>query len=262
MELGLKDKVYLVSGGSKGIGRAIVEALADEEAIPVIINRPGNEGPALEEELTLQGKQAIYLEAELSDPENCRKVVEQTLEKYGQIHGLVNNAGKNDGVGLASGDPAKFEASLKNNLSHYYALAHYSLKALKETRGSIVNISSKTAVTGQGDTSAYIAAKGAQLALTREWAVELLPFGIRVNAILPAEVWTPLYENWINSMNDPEAELARIKSTIPLENRFTTAKEIADAVLFLLSDRASHITGQHWFVDGGYTHLDRAINSK
>jgi len=124
----------------------------------------------------------------------------------------------------------------------------------------VVNVASKTAVTGQGGTSGYASAKGAILALTREWAVELLPYGIRVNAVLPAEVMTPLYEQWLASFPDPEKKLKNILSKIPLGNRMTTPEEIAAAVLFLLSSRAAgHVTGQHLYVDGGYVHLDRAL---
>jgi L-fucose dehydrogenase len=122
-----------------------------------------------------------------------------------------------------------------------------------------VNIASKTAVTGQGGTSGYASSKGAVLALTREWAVELLEYGIRVNAIVPAEVMTPLYRQWLDTFPDPEAKRQSILSKIPLEKRMTTPDEIAAMVLFLISSRASHITGQHLFVDGGYVHLDRAL---
>jgi L-fucose dehydrogenase len=127
------------------------------------------------------------------------------------------------------------------------------------SRGAIVNISSKTAVTGQGNTSGYVASKAAQLGLTREWAAALLGDGVRVNAVLPAEVMTPLYARWIESFDDPEAKLDEITSRIPLGRRMTTDREIADTVLFLLSPRASHTTGQWVFPDGGYTHLDRLL---
>jgi L-fucose dehydrogenase len=89
--------------------------------------------------------------------------------------------------------------------------------------------------------------------------VELLPFSIRVNAVIPAEVWTPLYENWINSLPNPKEKLAQIISKIPLEKRMTTSEEIASMVVFLLSERSSHTTGQIIYVDGGYTHLDRSL---
>jgi len=138
-------------------------------------------------------------------------------------------------------------------------MAHYALPHLKRSRGSIVNIGSKTALTGQGGTSGYASAKGAILALTREWAAELLEDGIRVNAIVPAEVMTPLYRKWLDTFPNPEEKLKTILSKIPLEKRMTTPDEIAAMVTFLISDQASHITGQHLFVDGGYVHLDRAL---
>ncbi len=150
-------------------------------------------------------------------------------------------------------------ASLHKNLVHYYLVAQHALPMLKKSKGSIVNIGSKTAETGQGNTSAYAAANVWRNALTREWAVELLPYGIRVNAVIVAESFTPLYQNWISSFDEPEKKLKSITQKIPFENRMTTADEIANMVLFLLSERSSHTTGQLIHVDGGYVHLDRAL---
>ena len=142
---------------------------------------------------------------------------------------------------------------------HYYNMAHFALPYLKQVAGPIVNIASKTALTGQGGTSGYASSKGAILALTREWAVELLPYGIRVNAIVPSEVMTPLYRQWLSTFPNPEEKLAGIVAKIPLGKRMTRPEDIAAAVLFLLSPQAGHITAQHVFVDGGYVHLDRAL---
>lgn len=138
-------------------------------------------------------------------------------------------------------------------------MAHHCEPHLKASRGAIVNLSSKTALTGQGGTSGYCAAKGAVLSLTREWAASLAPHGVRVNAVVPAEVMTPLYESWLASFDDPAAKLAAITQRIPLGKRMTSADEIAATAVFLLSARAAHTTGQWLFVDGGYTHLDRAL---
>jgi len=114
-------------------------------------------------------------------------------------------------------------------------------------------------MTGQGGTSGYTSSKGAILALTRDWAAELLPYGIRVNALVPAEVMTPLYKQWLSTFPNPEEKLKHIVSKIPLGKRMTQPEEIAAMVLFLISSQASHITGQHVLVDGGYVHLDRAL---
>jgi L-fucose dehydrogenase len=256
MDLQLQDKVILVSGGAKGIGGAISRGLIEEGAIPVIIDPSDTEGKQL---VDLAKGKAFHLKKRLFSPADAEGVVQEALSKFGRIDGLVNNAGTNDGVGLEKGSPEAFLQSVEKNVGHYYFLAHYALDALKKSKGTILNISSKTAVTGQGNTSGYVAAKGAQLALTREWAVELLPYHIRVNAIVPAEVYTPMYATWIQSFPNPEEKLDEISRRVPLQNRMTTAEEIANMALFLLSQKASHITGQHIFVDGGYTHLDRAL---
>jgi len=251
MDLDLKGKVVLITGGSSGIGAAIVRAVVSEGAAAVIADRSGAQEAA--------GANVHLVVGDLTAPENCKKAVDQTLELFGRLDALVNNAGVNDRVGLERGSPANYVASLQRNLMHYYNMAHYALPALKESRGSIVNIASKTASTGQGDTSGYASAKGAILALTREWAVELAPYGIRSNAVVPAEVMTPLYRSWLQTFPDPEEKLAGIVSRIPLGKRMTTPDEIASMVTFLISSKASHITGQHLFVDGGYVHLDRAM---
>lgn len=259
MDLKLRDKVIIITGGTKGIGEAISRKIAGEQGIPVFIGRTPESGKKLEKELRDAGKQGYFIEGDLHVPGICEQVVQKTLKKFGSIYGLVNNAGRNDSIGLENGSPDTFKESLNSNLNHYYDMAHFCLPALKHSRGSIVNISSKTALTGQGGTSGYAAAKGAQLALTREWAVELLPYAIRVNAVIPAEVMTPLYESWLSSFDNPDQKLQNITNKIPLEKRMTSSAEIASGVLFLLSNEASHITGQHLVIDGGYTHLDRSI---
>jgi L-fucose dehydrogenase len=259
MDLQLKDKVIIVTGGAKGIGEAISASLAAEGAQVVIAGRKAADNDKAVRAIEAAGGKAWAIAVELTVTDNCKKVVSETLDRFGRLDGLVNNAGVNDGVGLEKGDPARFEQSLQKNLVHYYSMAHYALRWLKETKGAIVNIGSKVSVTGQGNTSGYAASKGGINALTREWAVELLPYFIRVNTVLPAEVWTPLYENWINSLPNPEEKLQSIVSKIPLEKRFTTSEEIADTTVFLLSPRSSHTTGQILYVDGGYVHLDRAL---
>ena len=259
MDLALKDKVIIVSGGAKGIGESIVKVLAEEGAIPVIIGRNENDNNKALDLIKEKSPHAFQVIAELTEPAASEKAVKLVLEKFGRIDGLVNNAGVNDGVGLESGSYDAFIASLHKNLIHYYLLAKYALPALKKSKGSIVNISSKTAETGQGGTSAYAAANGGRNALTREWAVELLKYGIRVNAIVVAECWTPLYEKWIETLPNPKEKLDEIVARIPLENRMTTAEEIANTTVFLLSSKSSHTTGQLIHVDGGYVHLDRSL---
>lgn len=256
MDLQLSDKVAIVTGGSKGIGRAIVYGLLAEGASVVNVNRSAEIGEQMQRDAQAAGQQCLFVQADLSEVAACKNAVEQTLKSFGKIDILINNAGVNDGAGLDAG-PEAFQQSLQRNLVHYYAMAHYSNAALKESRGNIVNIGSKVCDTGQGGTSGYAASKGAVNGLTREWAVELAPSGVRVNCVIPAETWTPLYEQCLAAMPNPEQARADIERLIPLEKRFTTAEELADSVVFLASPRSSHTTGQIVYVDGGYTHLDR-----
>jgi len=259
MNLDLKDKVVIVTGGAKGIGLGICKVLALEGAIPVIIGRREGDNQKAVREIEALGFNAKSVQAELTNPMECEKAIRQVVAQCGRIDGLINNAGVNDGVGLESGNYTDFIASLHKNLVHYYLMAHHALPELKKSRGSIVNIGSKTADTGQGNTSAYAASNGGRNALTREWAVELLPYSIRVNAVIVAECYTPLYENWIRTFNNPEEKLREITDKIPFQRRMTSAEEIANMVVFLLSEKSSHTTGQLIYVDGGYTHLDRAL---
>jgi L-fucose dehydrogenase len=256
MNLHLDNKIIIVTGGAKGIGQGIVKTLAAENAIPVIVGRSKADNLKTLESIDNKGFQVI---AELTNPQECENAIKEIVEKYDRIDGLVNNAGVNDGVGLENGNYERFIASLHKNLVHYYLIAHHALPYLKQSKGAIVNIGSKTAETGQGNTSAYAASNGGRNALTREWAVELLKYSIRVNAVIVAESYTPLYESWIKTFENPEEKLKTITEKIPLGKRMTTPEEIANMVVFLLSDRSSHTTGQIIHVDGGYVHLDRAI---
>jgi NAD(P)-dependent dehydrogenase (short-subunit alcohol dehydrogenase family) len=259
MDLQLRDKVVLITGGAKGIGEAITRGCAREGAIPVFVDKDAEAGKQLREELARDGAKCGLIIADIVPAENCAAAVDQTLREFGRLDVLINNVGVNDNVGLENGTPEKYVHSLKLNLLHYYNMAHFALPALKKSQGCIVNIASKVAMTGQGGTSGYTSSKGAILALTRDWAAELLPYGIRVNALVPAEVMTPLYKWWLNTFPNPEEKLKHIVSKIPLGKRMTQPEEIAAMVLFLISSQASHITGQHVLVDGGYVHLDRAL---
>lgn len=254
MDLHLKDKVIIVTGGAKGIGEGITRVLAAEGAFPVILGRNEKDNLELLNRIGTGGQVAV----ELGNPEACQNAVAKVIELFGRIDGVVNNAGVNDGVSLANGTYEQFLGSLHSNVIHYFMIVQAALPELIKNKGVIVNIGSKVAETGQGGTSAYAAANGGRNALTREWAVELLKYGIRVNAVIVAECYTPLYDRWIKTLDNPEETLKKITDRIPLEKRMTTAEEIANMVAFLLSDKSSHTTGQIIHIDGGYVHLDRA----
>lgn len=257
MNLELKDQVVLISGGAKGIGAGITRAFAAEGAIACILGRNPDEAAALVAEGTAQGQRIESFSVEMTNESTIAAAVQAILARHGRIDVLVNNAGGNDAIGLRH-TATEFRASLEKNIVSCFTLVHHALDALIASKGNIVNIGSKCSVTGQGGTSGYAASKGAMNALTREWALDLRRYGIRVNCVIPAEVITPLYERWLGQAEDPAAARDQLNQTIPLGRRTTTIEEIADTVLFVASPRSSHTTGQLLFVDGGYVHLDRA----
>lgn len=259
MNLGIGGKVILVTGGASGIGAAVVRGCCEEGSTPVILDRNEVSIESLRLELSRNGFRVEAIAVELTDIPDIQRAVGVVSGKFGRIDGVVNNAGTNDGVGLVDGNSGAFRESLRRNVIHSYAVAHFALPALKRERGAIVNIGSKVAVTGQGGTSGYAAAKGAILELTGDWARELTPSGIRVNAVVPAEVLTPQYQTWAAQFGDPDEVLRNVAAKIPLHRRMTHSDEIASMVLFLLSEQAAGVNGQVVFVDGGYVHLDRRL---
>ena len=260
MDLGLKDKVVVISGaaGKEGsIGEAILQNLVNEGAIPAVIDR-NDRGFDYIEQIRKKGIDAIFCKTDVTNPEQIKKAVDTITEKYGKIDVVINNVGVNDGIGLDA-TYEEFMNSLKLNVVSYFLVVKHALPYLKKSKGNILNIGSKVALTGQGKTSGYAASKGAVLGLTREWAVDLIKYGIRSNAIIIAESWTPAYDTWIKTLEDGAEKLKSIVKKIPLENRMTTPQEIADVCLFTISERSSHTTGQFITVDGGYVHLDRSL---
>lgn len=257
MDLQLKGKVVLVSGGGAGIGSGIVVSLVKEGAVPIILTR--SDKPEFKKELDAMGADYEFHLIDLNNTDQIKPIVDDVAKRRGGIYGVVNNAGCNDNKAIEETSWQDFEKSLHGNLTHYYELVRAALPYLIKSKGSVLNITSKTALTGQGKTSAYAVAKGAILGLTREWAAAFLQYEIRVNAIVVSECWTPLYAKWIKTFDDPEARKKVITDKIPFQHRFTTIEEIGDNTVFLLSPVSSHTTGQWVFVDGGYVHLDRAL---
>jgi len=260
MDLGLKGKVVLITGaaGLKGsIGETILQHLVAEGAIPAIIDR-NDRGFEYVEDIQKKGIDAIFCKTDVTDPKQIEASIKKITDKYGKIDAIINNVGVNDGVGL-DGSYEDFMWSLKLNMVSYFLVVKHALPFLKASKGNILNIGSKVGLTGQGGTSGYAASKGGVLGLTREWAVDLIKYSIRVNAIIIAESWTPAYDAWIKTLDNSDEKLKSIVEKIPLENRMTTPEEIANQCLFTISHLSSHTTGQFIAVDGGYVNLDRSL---
>jgi len=225
MDLGLKDKLIVVAAGEPGIAAEVAHACVREGAHVVILSRSSEEVQPFMRAVEDSCTEYTLIEADLQDTEQCMSAIEEIRERFGDLYGLVNNGAVMNGVGLEEGDIESFTQSLNTSLVPCYALAHYALAGLKRTQGTIVNIISRAA---PEKTSAHAASNRGQLGLTREWAAELLPHNIRVNAVVPAAAMTP-------------------------------ASEIAAAAVFLLSPtRSAHTTGQHVMAGAGKAHPGRA----
>lgn len=260
MDLGLKGKIVVITGaaGIKGsIGETMLQQLAAEGAIPAIIDR-NDRGHTYAEELQAKGIDALFCKTDVTKPNEIEDAIAAIVKKYKKIDVVINNVGVNDGVGFDA-SYEDFMNSLKLNMVSYYLVVKSALPYLKESKGNILNIGSKVGLTGQGGTSGYAASKGGVLGLTREWAVDLIKYSIRVNAIIIAESWTPAYDAWIKTLENAEEKLQSIVKKIPLENRMTTPEEIGHQALFTISKNSSHTTGQFIAVDGGYVNLDRSL---
>lgn len=256
MDFELTDKVVMVAGGATGVGAAIARAVAAEGAVTVIVDSDVEAGNLLHSQLP--GSDLIV--ADLASAEGCYAAVDRTVKRRERIDVLVNSSSwMDDKIGREHGNPDQYIESLERNLLHYYDMAHFALPHLKKSRGNIVNVASNTDSRGQGGSSEYASVRGAILALTREWAAELAKYGIRVNAIVPAEAMTPFDRRWLESSSLPQEKLQSMLGKISFEKRMSAPEEIAAIVVFLLSARAAHITAQHIFVSGGGAQLDTML---
>jgi L-fucose dehydrogenase len=224
MNLGLKDKVVIVTYESKGIVGEISKLLAVEGAIPVLVGKDLQKILDIVKTIHDKNQRASYTIAEITSPENCRDVVDSVKKEFGRIDGLVNSVCLNDGVGLETRNYEGFKESISKHSVHCNPMAHYALPELMKCRGAIVNIDLIK--------SCYSEAKKARNGLTKDWALELLPNNIRVNAV---------------------------KDKFLLKNPILTGEEIANTVVFLLSGKSGQITGQQFSLNGGYAYFDRPL---
>lgn len=242
------ERVVLVTGGARGIGAGCCRVFSKEGAHVAVVDRDLHAAQAMVDSLR---HPAIAIQADVSSEIQVRDAIQQTVNRFGQLDCLINNAGIHPPDTPLSGMPPEQVVDvLRINFLSTYTACYYALEHLKKTRGTIVNISSMTAVLGQRNSTAYAASKGAQLSFTKSLALECADFGIRVNAILPSNVDTPLMRSWAATLPDPDAALERIAALQPL-GRMADIEEIGRVCLFLATSDSSFITGQGLHVDGG-----------
>lgn len=246
------NRVVLITGGARGIGRGCVQVFLREGAFVSILDR-STEG--MEELRRLfdasQNERILTLQCDVSIPEQLKAGIEETVQRFGNLDCLINNAGVHPPDSpIESMSVEQAMEVMQINFASTYAGCFYALPHLRKTRGTIVNISSMTAVLGQKNSTAYAASKGAQVSFTKSLALETAQDSIRVNAVLPSNVDTPLMRQWAATLDDPNAALERISRLQPL-GRMASIEEIGKVCLFLATDDSSFMTGQAIEVDGG-----------
>ncbi|WPN44701.1 MULTISPECIES: SDR family NAD(P)-dependent oxidoreductase [unclassified Pseudomonas] len=247
----LQNKVAIVTGGSSGIGRATALLFAREGARVVVADMNDAAGQAVVDEIRQSDGDAFFQRVDVRREEDCAALVEVTLGQYGQLDIAFNNAGISGSTGLIENQSLEhWRNVLDVNLTGVFNCMVHELRAMKARGGSIINTASIMGLQGTAGASAYSASKHGVIGLTRSAALEYGKYGVRINALCPGFVETPMIVG-VGSEFDPDT-LATMLKTIP-QRRLGEPSEQAQMVLWLASDRSSYATGGHFVVDGGYT---------
>ncbi len=245
-------RVVIITGAAKGIGRGCANVFCREGGQVAVLDRDEVTGRATAEALTSQGPgTAQFWRCDVSRPLELRQVIDDVAASWRRIDCLINNAGVHPpATSLEDTSIESLEELLRINFVSSFAGVQAALPYLRQSRGTVVNISSMTAVLGQDRSSAYASTKAAQVGLTKSLAIELGPVGIRVNAILPSNIDTPLMRAWAATLDDPASALERV-AKLQVFGRMGTAEEIGTVALFLATEDSSFITGQAIEAEGG-----------
>lgn len=248
----LKDKVAIVTGSSKGIGKGIAQVFSDEGAKLVVVCRNEEEGTAMAKQLGSEQGRAIFVKTDVSDSNAIQNLIDTTVKEFGQLDILVNNAGYHISKNIEQTTEEEWDFLQKTNLYSTFLCSKYAVPHLKKTKGNIINISSMVGLVGQPNSVAYSATKGGQISMTRSMAIDLAAYKIRVNAICPGWVQTPLVDDWFSQQEDEEAAKKYIFGQHPI-GRIGTIEDCGYAALYLASSDSDFVTGITLNLDGGIT---------
>ncbi len=247
----LKDKITIITGGAKGIGFGCASVFARRGSHIVIADRDDEGGRDAVRQIASSGGQATFRRCDVTDESDMESLVENTVTEQGRLDCIVNNAGWHPpSVTIGQTSVADFEAQLRMNLTSTFMGCKFAIPHLRRTGGTIVIIASEVAVIGQADACAYVASKAGQVGLTRALALDLITDGVRVNAVCPSNVRTPLMTEWASSLPDPQDALRQVAATQP-DGIIATIEQIGEICAFLASDESSYITGQTIIADRG-----------
>ncbi len=245
------DAVAIVTGGARGIGRAIVDRLSAEAGAVTVFDVDGPAGEATARELGATGGRVAFVQADVTREDDVRRGVAEVLKAHGRVDVLVNNAGVNTYFDAAAMTEAEWDAVFAVDLKGAWLCAKHVLPGMVARRqGSIVNIASIHATLTMAGMFPYAAAKSGLVGLTRSLALDYAPLGIRVNAVSPGWTRTDLVEEWFRRQPDPAAAEASVLRAHPMR-RIATPAEVANLVAFVASPEASAITGASLAVDCG-----------
>lgn len=251
--MNLKNKIAIVTGATSGIGEGIATLFAKEGASVVIVGRNEERGNKVVRNMEKSGGEAFFIQADVTKEEEVAAVVTETINQYGAIDILVNNAGVVFSGSIVETDVSNWQRIYETNVTSTYLFCHSVIPYMIEKKsGSIINIASEAGVKGLKNRAAYCAAKAAVIGLTKAMAVDHSPLGVRINAISPGTIETPMVENVINSHSNPEEMRAEFISRRLLPY-LGTVEEIAECALFLASPKANYMTGSNVIIDGGAT---------
>ena len=247
----LKDKVAVITGASAGIGFGCSRVFCKYGCKVAIGSRGQDAGQDAEKQLIDAGYTALFVPTDVTVASDVARLIETAVEQFGRLDCMVNNAGRHPpGETIDSVSVEDFEQLLKMNLTSTFCGCKLAVPHLRKTRGSIINMSSEAGVFGQAEAPRYVTTKAGQIGLTRALALDLAAAGVRVNAVCPAGVLTPMWEDWAASLHDPQQAMEMAKRAHPL-GRLATIDEIGEVCAFLASEEASFITGQAICPDGG-----------
>ncbi len=247
----LQGKVAVITGGSKGIGLGCARVFSKHGCTVVLAARGEQDGRAAEKELLDAGGEALFVQCDVTSELDMRALIDTAVERIGRLDCLVNNAGWHPpAMSIDETSVEDFEQLLRLNLTSTFMGCKFAVPHLRESRGSIINMSSEVALIGQAQAPSYVSTKGGQLGMTRGLALDLAADGVRVNAVCPAGVMTPLMQEWADTEYDPQAALEMVDSWHAL-GRMATIEEIGEVCAFLASSEASFVTGQTICPDGG-----------
>lgn len=243
-------QTIVVTGGASGIGRSIAECFASRSWCVVVADIDTTRGRLEEQRLQETGYSAMFRETDISDSQQVSALVDATLERFGQVDALCNNAGIEIYRRADEYTLAEWDLIHNVNLRGAFLCSKLFFPALEQRQGSLVNISSVQAFANEANIAAYTSAKAGLLGLTRSMARDFAPMNVRVNAVCPGAIQTEMMDAYLANQPDPAAESHRLSSTIPIR-RLGKPADVAEMVWFLASPAASYITGASFVVDGG-----------